>query len=185
MPSNIKVMLPTERIEKSILQIRGLKVMLDADLAVLYRVDTKVLLQAVKRNPDRFPEDFMFQLTETEWGILRSQFVTSSSWGGRRYPPYVFTEHGVAMLSSVLNSPRAIQVNLQIMRTFTKLREIMSANSGLAKRLDDLERKYDRQFAVVFDAIRQLMEPPPEPPKPRIGFHVKEATGKYRYGRKK
>jgi phage regulator Rha-like protein len=124
----LKVLIPTEIIEKKILLIRGEKVMLDADLAELYAVETKMLVRAVKRNIDRFPEDFMFQLAEEEFQNLRFQFGTSSQWGGRRYLPYVFTEQGVAMLSSVLNSERAVQVNIAIMRTFVKLRELLSTN---------------------------------------------------------
>ncbi|MBE0430695.1 MAG: ORF6N domain-containing protein [Dehalococcoidia bacterium] len=143
--------------------------MLDADLAALYGVETKVLVQAVKRNLVRFPEDFMFQLSQEEFAILRSQIVTSSDWGGRRYPPYAFTEQGVAMLSSVLRSQRAIQVNIQIMRTFIRLRQMLATHANLARKLDALERKYDAQFKQVFDAIRQLMAPP-EPKRRALGF---------------
>lgn len=143
--------------------------MLDADLAVLYGVETKALVQAVKRNAARFPADFMFQLDAEELEILRSQTVTSSSWGGRRYPPYAFTEQGVAMLSSVLKSPRAIAVNIEIMRTFVRLREMLATHADLARKLAALEKKYDSQFRMVFDAIRELMTPP-EKPKRRIGF---------------
>ena len=165
----MKALIPLEVIEQRILLVRGQKVMLDADLAALYGVETKQLVRAVKRNILRFPEDFMFQLSNDEFENLRYHFGTSSHWGGRRYPPYAFTEHGVAMLSSVLNSPRAVQVNIQIMRTFAKLREIMSQHKDLARRLDELETKYDAQFKIVFDAIRQLMAPPePEPAKKRI-----------------
>ena len=178
-------MLPVERIERSILLIRGQKVMLDRDLAQLYGVETRALNQAVRRNIDRFPEDFMFRLTREE--IMRiSQFVTSSGHPGVKTLKFsknvmAFTEHGVAMLSSVLNSPRAVQVNIQIMRTFAKLREIISQHKDLARRLDDLERKYNAQFKVVFDAIRQLMEPQePEPRKRRIGFMVKERRAPYK-----
>jgi len=143
--------------------------MLDADLAALYGVETGALVRAVKRNSYRFPEDFMFQLTSQEFEILRCQFGISRSWGGRRHAPYAFTEQGVAMLSSVLNSRRAVEVNVEIMRTFVRLRRILAENAGLARRLDDLEKKYDVQFKVVFDAIRGLMQPP-EPKKRRIGF---------------
>ena len=139
--------IPAERIERSILVQRGQKVLLDADLANRYDVETKVLLQAVRRNPDRFPKDFMFQLTDQEFRNLRSQFVTSS-WGGRRYAPYVFTEQGVAMLSSVLNSPRAIAVNSEIMRAFVRLREMIASNKVLAKRLDELEARIDRKLST-------------------------------------
>ena len=168
----MKALIPLEVIEQRILLVRGQKVMLDADLAALYGVETKQLVRAVKRNILRFPEDFMFQLSNDEFENLRYHFGTSSHWGGRRYPPYAFTEHGVAMLSSVLNSPRAVQVNIQIMRTFAKLREIMSQHKDLARRLDELETKYDAQFKIVFDTIRQLMAPPePEPQKKRIGLN--------------
>ena len=168
-------LVPLERIERSILLIRGQKVMLDRDLAQLYGVETRVLNQAVRRNIDRFPEDFMFRLTREE--IMRiSQFVTSSVQLGAKTLKFsksvmVFTEHGVAMLSSVLNSPRAVQVNIQIMRTFAKLREIISQHKDLARRLDELEKKYDSQFKVVFDAIRQLMMPPAPKRRP-IGFRL-------------
>ena len=158
-----------QSIEKSIRLIRTQKVMLDADLAHLYEVETRVLVQAVKRNLDRFPEDFMFQLTDKEFRNLRSQDGISSSWGGRRTAPYAFTEQGVAMLSSVLNSPRAVQVNIEIMRTFVRIREMLVSHRELSKRLSEMEKKYDHQFKVVFDAIRQLMAPPAKP-KRRIGF---------------
>jgi hypothetical protein len=160
---------PTDQIERAILLLRGQKVMLDADLATLYGVQTRVLVQAVRRHLDRFPDDFMFQLTQEEFDGLRSQSVISSAHGGRRYRPYAFTEQGVAMLSSVLNSPRAIQVNIEIMRAFVRLRRLLESNAELARRLDDLEQKYDAQFRIVFDAIRQLMLPP-DPPRRRLGF---------------
>lgn len=167
--------IPVERIEKAILLIRGQKVMLDKDLASLYGVQVKVLNQAVRRNLARFPDEFMFQLTADEGESLRSQIVTSKGGrGGRRYLPYAFTEQGVAMLSSVLGSDRAVEVNIAIMRAFVRLREIMSTHKDLARKLADLERKlgqHDEKFAIVFEAIRQLMAPPPAPPKPRIGFH--------------
>jgi hypothetical protein len=166
-------LVPVDRIEQAILLIRGEKVILDAELAVLYGVETKVLVQAVKRHLDRFPQDFMFQLTKEEFDHLRSQIVTSSRWGGRRYPPYAFTEQGVAMLSSVLNSPRAIQVNIEIMRAFIRLRRMLATHEELARKLEELEQKYDEQFQVVFEAIRQLMAPP-EPERRRIGFHSDE-----------
>lgn len=163
---------PVERIQNRILLIRGEKVMLDSDLAALYEVQTKVLIQAVKRHIDRFPDDFMFQLTKEEFGFLRSQVVTSkaSGRGGRRYPPYAFTEHGVSMLSSVLNSPRAIQVNIQIVRTFTKLRKMLASHADLERRIARLEKKYDAQFKIVFDAIRELMVPPEPKNKTQIGY---------------
>ena len=166
---NKKSLIPVDRIEKAILLIRGQKVMLDADLAELYGVETKVLVQAVKRNLERFPEDFMFQLSQEEFAILRSQTVTSSDWGGRRYRPYAFTEQGVAMLSSVLRSQRAIQVNIEIMRAFIRLRQMLASHVELARKLDALEKKYDAQFKQVFEAIRQLMAPP-EPKRRPIGF---------------
>ena len=172
--------------ERRILLIRSQRVMLDFDLAELYGVQTKVLNQAVRRNLDRFPDDFMFQLTEAEWENLRSQFVTSSSQhGGRRYSPYAFTEQGVAMLSSVLRSKRAVQVNIAIMRAFVRLRELLSTHADLARKLEAMEQKYDSQFKVVFDAIRQLMSPPPPGTKKEIGFHVKESAPKYRSTRRK
>ena len=166
---NKKSLIPVDRIEKAILLIHGQKVMLDADLAELYGVETRVLVQAVKRNLERFPEDFMFQLSQEEFAILRSQIVTSSDWGGRRYPPYAFTEQGVAMLSSVLRSRRAIQVNIEIMRAFIRLRQMLASHVELARKLDALEKKYDAQFKQVFEAIRQLMAPP-EPKRRPIGF---------------
>jgi hypothetical protein len=179
-----KLMIRVERIEQSILLVRGQKVMLDRDLADLYGVSTKALKQAVKRNISRFPEDFMFVLTTEEFRNLRSQSVTSSSsqWGGTRYPPYAFTEQGVAMLSSVLKSKRAIEVNIAIMRTFVRLREMLTSHSGLARKLAALESKYDEQFAVVFEAIRQLMAPPARTRR-QIGFKAKE--GRSTYGGKK
>ena len=158
-----------ERVERRILAIRGQKVMLSTDLAELYEVAPKVLVQAVKRNRERFPADFMFQLTRSEFANLKSQIVTSSWGGARRATPYAFTEQGVAMLSSVLRSPRAVQVNIAIMRAFVKLRELLATHRDLAKRLDELESKYDDQFKIVFDAIRELMRPP-ERPRRRIGF---------------
>jgi len=162
-------LIPVKRIEKAILLVRGQKVMLDADLAALYGVETRVLVQAVKRNIDRFPEDFMFQLSQEEFAVLRSQSVTSSDWGGRRYPPYAFTEQGVAMLSSVLRSQRAIQVNIEIMRAFIRLRQMLASHAELARKLDALEKKYDAQFKEVFEAIRQLTTPP-QPKRRAIGF---------------
>jgi hypothetical protein len=168
----MSTVIPIEQIEQRILLLRGQKVMLDSDLAELYGVSTKVLNQAVKRNKPRFPGDFMFQLSVAEVEALRSQFVTSKRRGGRQYRPYAFTEQGIAMLSSVLRSERAIQVNIMIMRAFVRLREMIVSHKDLARRLAELEKKYDTQFKVVFDAIRQLMEP--MPPKPRrIGFHTK------------
>jgi hypothetical protein len=162
---------PVEVIEHRILLIRGHKVMPDSHLAELYQVPTKALNQAVRRNPGRFPEDFMFQLTSEETDSLRSQIVTSNEGrGGRRYLPYVFTEQGVAMLSTVLNSERAIAVNIAIMRTFVRLRQILATHKELAERLTAMEKKYDQHFKVVFDVLKRLTEPAPDPPKRAIGF---------------
>lgn len=155
-------------IEQQILIVRGQKVLLDSVLAELYAVETKVLLQAVRRNIDRFPDDFMFSLTKQEVRNLRSQNVTSS-WGGRRTSPYAFTEQGVAMLSSVLRSPQAVKVNIEIIRAFVRLRQLLSENKELEDRLNQLEQRYDRQFKAVFDAIRELMKPEYLPKRP-IGF---------------
>ena len=162
-------LVPSDRIERLILVLRGEKVILDSDIATLYEVETKVLVRAMKRNLERFPSDFMFQLTTGELEDLRCQFGTSSSWGGRRYLPYAFTEQGVAMLSSVLRSERAVQVNIEIMRAFVRMRHMASAHQELVRRLDELEEQYDAQFKVVFDALRHLMEPPEVDTK-RIGF---------------
>ena len=163
-------MIPAARIERSILLIRGHKVMLDEHLAALYEVEVKALNQAVKRNRERFPADFMFQLTLEEMQLLRSQVVTAEPGrGGRRTPPYASTEQGVAMLSSVLRSPRAVRVNIEIMRAFVRLREMLASHADLAQKLAQLEAKYDRQFKVVFDAIRELMAPQ-RPAGPKIGF---------------
>jgi len=171
----MKDVLPVEIIEKKILLIRSEKVMLDRDLAEPYGVKVRVLNQAVKRNIARFPEDFMFQLSKEEDDSLRSQFVILKKGRGehRKYLPYAFTEQGVAMLSSVLNSERAVEVNIQIMRTFVKLRELIATHKDLARKLNDMEKKYDAQFKVVFDAIRQLMIPP-ETKKRKIGFKREE-----------
>ncbi|MFZ5483376.1 MAG: ORF6N domain-containing protein [Pseudomonadota bacterium] len=162
-------------VQDRIVFIRHQRVMLSSDLATLYGVEPKVLMQAVKRNIERFPDDFMFQLSKPEWIDLKSQIVTSS-WGGARVPPYAFTEQGVAMLSSVLRSPRAVQVNIEIMRAFVRLRRMLTENRALAERLDQLEQQYDEQFKVVFDALRQLMRPPEKPGRP-IGF-IAAATAK-------
>jgi len=163
------ITLPAGEIQQCILFIRDEKVMLDAHLAILYGVQTKVLVQAVKRNASRFPTDFMFQLTPEEFQDLKSQSVTSS-WGGRRYAPYVFTEQGVSMLSSVLHSKQAIQVNIEIMRAFVRLRQFTESHQDLRQKLQALEKKYDKQFKVVFEAIHQLMMPAPSK-KRSIGFH--------------
>jgi hypothetical protein len=158
-------------VENVICLLRGHRVMLDADLATLYGVDTRELVQAVKRNLQRFPDDFMFQLSPSELALLRSQSVISKSAGrgGRRTAPYAFTEQGVAMLSSVLRSARALQVNIEIMRAFVRLRRILQADTEMARKLAALEKRYDAQFHIVFDAIRKLMAPPVIPKK-RIGF---------------
>jgi ORF6N domain-containing protein len=156
-------------IERSILLLRGERVLLDADLAALYGVETRALVQAVKRNRDRFPHDFLFQLSPEEFADLRSQTVMSSFWGGRRHPPYAFTEQGVAMLSSVLKSRRAVAVNVEIMRAFIRLRRLLSAHAELARRIDELESRYDSRFRAVFTALRQLTEGSEPEPK-RIGF---------------
>ncbi len=173
-----------ERIERAILALRGHKVMLDSDLAALYGVKSKVLNQAVGRNIERFPEDFMFQLTEEEATHIRSQIVTLKLGRGqhRKYLPYAFTEQGVAMLSSVLRSPRAVQVNIEIMRAFVRLRQMLTSNAELARRLDNLEKKYDARFKTVFDVIRALMAPARTPRRP-IGFRVEETGARYRVRR--
>jgi hypothetical protein len=172
-----------EVIEKQILPIRGQKVMLDFHLADLYGVETKALKRAVKRNWSRFPEDFCFELSIAEIKNLRYHFGTSS-WGGRRHAPFAFTEQGVAMLSSVLKSDRAVMVNIEIMRAFVRLREILGTHKDLARKLEELEKKYDERFRVVFEAIRQLMQPA-EKPKRQIGFRVEERKAEYRVRRKR
>jgi hypothetical protein len=186
-------LISADRIEGRIVVVRGHKVMLDHDLASLYGVETKTLNRAVKRNLERFPEDFIFQLTPQEvtnlrfhsgTSSLRWQFGTSRGWGGRRYLPYAFTEQGVAMLSSVLRSVRAIQVNIEIMRAFVRLRRMVISHEEMARRVDALEKKYDAQFKVVFDAIRQLMAPP-EPRRRPVGFRVEEARAAYRVRRRR
>jgi len=170
----MKELIPQERIEQRIFVIRGQKVMLSTHLAGLYGVEPKVLIQAVKRNIERFPSDFMFLVTKQEFINLKSQFVTSS-WGGIRKLPYAFTEQGVAMLSSVLRSKKAIHVNIAIMRSFVKLRQIFSTNKELAEKLKELEEKvarHDTDIQAIFEVIRQLMKPLPVKPKRRIGFHA-------------
>jgi hypothetical protein len=211
-PKKTDKIIPIQQVEGLIYLIRGQKVMLDSDLAALYTVATKVLNQAVRRNRERFPEDFMFQLSEEEFELfLRSQIPTSSNnpsqsvtssepdfekpgknddfgqsnWSqfvtsskkhrGLTYRPYVFTEQGIAMLSGVLRSPRAVQVNIEIMRAFVKIRQWLSSNADLSRRVAALEKKYDAQFKVVFDAIRMLMETPvPPQPAKEIGFHTRQ-----------
>lgn len=173
--------IPLERIERSILFIRGQKVMLDVNLAELYSVSTGNLNKAIKRNIDRFPSDFMFQITAEEYTSLRFQFGILKRGKHSKYLPYAFTEQGVAMLSSVLRSPRAVLVNIEIMRAFVRLREIMATHKDLAKRLDNLEKKYNAKFRIVFDAIRELMKPPQPPsvPKKKIGFLVRDKRASY------
>lgn len=175
---HLKTLIPVERIEQRIYLIRGQKVMLDRDLAGLYAVPTKVLNQAIKRHKSRFPKDFMFQLTWEEARIwwshvisarLRSQIVTLKRGRHIKFRPHAFTEHGILMLSSVLNSEQAVRVNIEIMRTFVRLRRMLASHKDLAQRLDDLEKNYDAQFKIVFDAIRELMAPP-EKPRVKIGF---------------
>jgi len=166
------ILIPVEVIENKILLIRGEKVMLDRDLAILYGVSTRILNQAVKRNAERFPKDFMFQLTQEESEVSRSQFVTLKRGQNIKYFPYVFTEPGVAMLSSVLNSERAIQVNIQIIRTFVKIREMIIGNKELREKIEAMESKYDKKFAAVFQAIIKLMKDPKDGKvkKKKIGF---------------
>lgn len=175
-----------EKIEPLVFYLRLEKVLLDSDLAELYGVETKRINEAIKRNPDRFPEDFMFQLTAEEWGNLKSQSATSKEGGKplrsqsatlkrgghRKYLPHAFTEQGVAMLSSVLRSPRAVEVNIAIMRTFVQLRRLMDSNKLLADKIEKLEKKYDENFSIVFDAIRQLIAADSKP-KREVGFHAK------------
>lgn len=183
----MEIIVQQEIIEGKIYMIRGHKVMLDSDLAELYAVPTKRLNEQVRRNITKFPSDFMFQLSEAETASLRSQIATLKKGRGehRKYLPYAFTEQGVAMLSSVLNSERAIQVNIAIIRAFVKLREMLAAHKDLARKLEKMEKKYDAQFKVIFDAIRQLMAQP-EPKKKKIGFEVRERMARYKaIGRKR
>ncbi len=174
MPKGTDSIVPLERIQKCIYLIRGRKVLLDRDLAQLYGIETKVLNRAVSRNIDRFPEDFMFQIDRDEFENLRCHFGTSS-WGGRRYRPRAFTEQGVAMLSSVLRSRRAIEVNIAIMRTFVKLRKILTTNSALRRKIEAMERQYDEQFKLVFKVLSEMVMPSPKS-KSQIGYHT-EAKG--------
>ncbi|MEK6776336.1 MAG: ORF6N domain-containing protein [bacterium] len=175
-----KDIIPQDVIEQKIFLIRGHKVMIDSDLAELYGVTTKRLNEQVKRNLKRFPRDFMFQLSEKELESLRSHFATSSSWGGRRYPPYAFTEHGAIMAASILNTNRAIEVSVYVVRAFVKLREMIASHKDLARKLEELEKKYDAQFRVVFDAIRELMREPERGQQKKIGFIAKEGRPKYK-----
>jgi len=173
---------PVEQIEQAILLIRGHKVILDRDLAQLYGVETKALKRAVRRNIGRFPSDFVFELTKEEYDSLRRQFGTLKRGGHSKYLPMAFSEQGVAMLSSVLNTKRAIQVNIAIMRAFVRLREVVSTHKKLEVKLSELERKmekHDESIEAIFEAIRQLMTPP-EKPRKKIGFEVEEKPGGYR-----
>ena len=179
----MRSLVPIDVIEKKILLIDGRKVILDKDLAGLYGVTTGNLNKAVNMNKERFPDDFMVQLSLEEFNNLKFHFGTSS-WGGTRKPPRAFTEQGIAMLSSVLNSQRAIQVNIEIMRTFVKLREMISTHKDLARKLNELEKKYDGQFQIVFEAIRQLIDVE-DKPKRKIGFIVKEQQAVYRTASKR
>ena len=184
------IVIPVERIQRAIYLIRGEKVMMDRDLATLYGVTTSYFNRAVKRNLTRFPADFMFQLTPDESENLRCQIgISGSSYGGRRYLPYAFTEQGVAMLSSVLRSERAIQVNVAVMRAFVQLRRVLASHSELAQKLNELERRlesHDEAIQSLFEAIRQLMEPPlPDEPRKEIGFHMREERVPYRIRRQR
>jgi hypothetical protein len=176
-----ELIITESRIETAIFLVRGHKVLIDSDLAALYGVETRSLVQAVKRNIQRFPPDFMFQLNKEEFNVLRSQIVISKGKGGRRYHPYVFTEQGVAMLSSVLHSERAIQVNIAIMRVFVRIREFVASHKELASKLEELEsyiKEHDAQIIAIFEAIQQLMKPP-DKPKRQIGFEIRESGSKY------
>ena len=178
-------LVPMERIRQAIILLRGHRIILDRELAVLYGVSTKALKQAVKRNIGRFPEDFMFVLSAEEFAEWRSQFVTSKADRmGLRHPPMAFTEQGIAMLSSVLSSERAIRVNIAIMRAFVELRALLVSHQDLAHKLAALEKKYDAQFKTVFDAMRQLMAPP-EKARRAIGFRVEEARPGYGKSRRR
>jgi hypothetical protein len=177
-----KFTLPTELIAKKIYLIRGQKIMLDRDLAELYGVETAQLKRAVRRNRNRFPDDFMFELTKSELDDLRCQFGTSK-WGGTRYTPFAFTEQGVAMLSSVLNSDRSIEVNIQIMRTFTHLRSMLTTHEEVKHKIEEMEKRYDEHFRIVFEAITQLIEEDEKPNK-KIGY-IKEKQKKYGKGTRK
>jgi len=171
--ASVTYLIPQETVESKILFLRNEKIMLDSDLALLYNVETKQLKRAVNRNLERFPDDFMFKLTGEEYKVLRCRFGTLKRGRHTKYLPYAFSEQGIAMLSSVLNSKRAILVNIQIIRTFTKLRKLLLSNEDLKRKVISMEKQYDHQFKIVFDAIRQLLTPP-EKPKRRIGFHAHE-----------
>ena len=166
----VDIVIPQEVIQNKIFSIRGKKVMVDKDLAELYRVTTYDLKRSVRRNPSRFPADFMFELTQQEYSALRRHFGALKRGAHSKYLPYAFTDYGILMLSSVLNSKRAVEVNIQIMRTFTKLRELMASHKELRQKIEEMENKYDYQFKVVFKAIKKLLEPPPQKFKKPIGF---------------
>jgi len=183
MPKKTKAVIPVETVVSKIINLRGERALLDRDLAKMYGVETRVLKQAVRRNIDRFPDDFMFELTKKEQDSLRSQFVTLKRGQHSKYPPFAFTEQGVAMLSSVLNSDRAIRVNIAIMRTFTHLRKMLVTHKDLKRKIEAMEKKYDEQFRIVFEAITQLIEED-EKPKKKIGY-IKERQAKYGKGRRK
>jgi len=174
----MKALIPVEMIEKKILMIRGEKVMLDADLSELYGVTTKRLNEQVKRNRERFPDDFMFQLTEEEKAEVVANCDHLKRLKFSPVLPYAFTEHGAIMLAAVLNSPIAVQTSVLVVRAFVKLRQMLASNAELARKLNEMEKKYDAQFKIVFDAIRQLMTPP-EPKKRKIGFEVRERKARY------
>jgi hypothetical protein len=176
---NEKTIIPSEVIEKRIFIIRGQKVILDFHIAELYQVETKALKRAVKRNRARFPSDFLFELTQQEYTALRYQLGTLKRGEHSKYLPFAFTEQGIAMLSGVLGSPRAVQVNIAIMRSFVKLREVLATHKDLVRKLAELESKYDAQFQIVFDAIRQILSPP-EQSKKEIGFRIKETKVQYK-----
>jgi hypothetical protein len=181
-------LISAERVEQAILLLRGQKVMLDRDLAALYGVETKSLKRAVRRNSDRFPPDFMFELTAEEAQSVRCQFGTLQTGLHFRYLPYAFTEQGVAMLSSVLQSPRAVKVNIAVMRAFVRLRETLSLHKELAHKLTELERRiesHDTSIQSLFEAIRQLMAPPTPAQRKPIGFHVREKSGAYHVRQKR
>ena len=181
---NEKYIIPTEIIEKRIFIIRGMKVMLDFHIAELYQVETKALKRAVTRNRERFPSDFLFELTPQEYTALRYQLGTLKRGEHSKYLPFAFTEQGIAMLSGVLSSTRAVNVNIAIMRSFIKLREVLTTHKDLVRKMEELENKYDKQFQIVFDAIRQILTPP-DKPKREIGFRVKEPATKYGVKRQK
>jgi len=169
--ANGKPIIPLERIERNIYMLRSRKVMLSIDLAELYEIEPRVLIQAVKRNIERFPSDFMFQLSKKEFESLKSEYVSPGRGGIRRATPYAFTEQGVAMLSSVLNSKRAIEVNIQIMRAFVRFRRLIASQAELLRKVEEMEKKYDQNFRIVFEAIKQLMIPPDEK-KRKIGYII-------------